>query len=222
MYRAKRLFDFTLATVLLVVLIPVVVACALAVWWGDGRPILFAQTRAGRWGQSFRIFKFRTMRQGVGAAVTVFGDARITPLGRRLRHAKLDEIPQLWNVWIGDMSLVGPRPEVPQYVAAEARNFRAIARLRPGITDFASVIFRDEEQVLATHAAHAGFYERVLLPRKLALARLYGRYASVRLDLALLVATVCIALGNDSPVQRIVGRKLYAHARTLKIVSHER
>jgi lipopolysaccharide/colanic/teichoic acid biosynthesis glycosyltransferase len=214
-YPGKRHFDFALSAILLVVTAPVLLGCALAILWSDGRPVLFIQERVGQWGRRFRIFKLRTMRQASGPAVTISGDPRITPLGRWLRRVKLDELPQLWNVIVGEMSLVGPRPEVPKYVALQARAFRAIAPLRPGVTDLASLIFRDEERVLATHSAHPDFYQQVLLPRKLALARLYSRHASLQLDLALLLATACVAFGAEHTAYRIVGERLYARARHL-------
>jgi lipopolysaccharide/colanic/teichoic acid biosynthesis glycosyltransferase len=191
----KRAFDLLAATLLGVLALPVALACAALVLAFDGRPILFRQVRIGRGGHPFRILKFRTMRLGAGALVTAAGDPRVTQLGTRLRRTKLDELPQLWNVLRGDMSLVGPRPEVPEYVAARARDFRAIGDLRPGLTDWASLVFEDEEAVLRAHAADRGFYERVLLPRKLALARLYHHHVSWSTDLGIVAATAGLVFG---------------------------
>lgn len=193
--------------------LPILVVCAILVWWVDGRPVLFRQTRVGRLGRTFEILKFRTMRLGDGALVTQSGDPRITGLGRRLRRTKLDELPQLWNVLRGDMSLVGPRPEVPTFVAAQARLFRAIAPLRPGMTDWASLIFRDEEEVLRAHAGDAGFYQRRLLPRKVALARLYHRRVSWGTDLGLVAATGGLLLGLGGVVPTLLGPAFVARAR---------
>lgn len=210
---AKRVTDLIIAGVLLIVLLPLLVTCAVAVLWADGRPVLFAQTRVGRNGVPYRVLKFRTMRVGSGPLVTASGDARVTALGRILRRLKADELPQLWNVVRGDMSLVGPRPEVPHYVVRHRRWFAAIAGLRPGITDWASLIFRDEEQLLATHAADPEFYERVLLRRKLALARLYARHQSWVLDGSLLAATALVLGGAVRLGYHFAGAQLVHDAR---------
>ena len=211
----KRGADAVASTLLLLLLAPLLALCALAVLVADGAPVLFRQERVGRGGRRFPILKFRTMRAAPGPEVTAAGDPRITALGRRLRRTKLDELPQLWNVLRGDMSLVGPRPEVPRYVAAEPRAFRAVTRLRPGIVDWASLIFRDEEALLAAHADEPDFYQRVLLPRKLALARLYARRAGPLLDTRLLAATLATVAGGDGLARVLVGPGLWDHARRL-------
>ena len=207
------MFDVVVAGVLGAVTLPVTLICAALVRSLDGSPILFRQTRVGRFVREFQILKFRTMRSGQGPLVTSRGDPRVTPLGRRLRRAKLDELPQIWNVLRGDMSLVGPRPEVPMYVAARARDYRAIAGLRPGMTDWASLLFRDEEAVLRAHASNPGFYEETLLPRKLALARLYHRRLSCRVDLSILAATAGLVLGARARGAGGLGPFLAARAR---------
>ncbi|HWA41177.1 MAG TPA: sugar transferase [Gemmatimonadales bacterium] len=209
----KRAGDFLLSGVLLLLFLPLLVLCGLAVWASDGRPVLFGQERVGLDGRSFRIVKFRTMRMSAGPLVTAAGDRRVTPLGAMLRRWKLDELPQLWNVLLGEMSFVGPRPEVPYYVERNARWFRGIRRLRPGITDWSSLIFRDEERLLAAHAGEPAFYERTLLPRKVALARLYARHQSWQLDLGLLAATALILGGATAPGYRLIGRALVQRAR---------
>jgi len=196
----KRAFDLLVTTLLAPLALPAGLLCAGLVLAMDGPPVLFRQSRMGRGGRPFEILKFRTMRPGPGPLVTGSGDPRVTRLGARLRRAKLDELPQLWNVLRGDMSLVGPRPEVPVYVAARARDYRAIAGLRPGITDWASLVFEDEESVVRRHAADPGFYQRVLLPRKLALARLYQRRQSWRTDIAILAGTVAVVLARRQAV----------------------
>ncbi len=190
--------------------------CSTAIWIGDGRPLLFHQERVGQFARSFRIVKFRTMRAGIGPNVTVAGDARVTRVGRVLRRFKLDELPQLWNVLVGEMSLVGPRPELAVYVAMHQRAYRAVRDLRPGITDWASLIFLNEEELLRTHKMAPGFYEAVLLPRKLALARLYRRRRCGLLDVCLVVATACAAIGLARVSDAIVGRELVTRARRFR------
>ena len=211
----KRGADLAASAALLLLLAPILAIAAAAVLLGDGTPVLFRQERVGRGGRGFPILKLRTMRAGAGPEITAAGDARITPVGRRLRRSKLDELPQLWNVFRGEMSLVGPRPEVPRYVDLEPRAFRAVTRLRPGMVDWASLIFRDEEEVLAAHAAEPDFYARVLLPRKLALARLYLRQSGPGLDLRLLLATLAAVLGAAGLSRELVGRALWDRARRL-------
>src|SRR5438128_1286834 len=162
----KRSFDVATSLVLLVLLSPLLLLCGAAVWVADGWPVLFRHERVRRYGRRFHIVKFRTMDHTGGGDLTVAGDPRVTATGRLLRRHKLDELPQLWNVLVGEMSFVGPRPEVARYVAMYARPYRTIHQLRPGITDFASLAFRDEEQLLYAHTADAGFYERMPPPSR--------------------------------------------------------
>lgn len=210
---AKRAFDLVLGSLLGIALLPFLTLCAGVIRWRDGAPILFRQERVGSEGRRFKICKFRTMSPATGKLITAAGDPRITPLGRLLRRTKLDELPQLWNVLRGEMSLVGPRPEVPPYVERHRRLFRGIATLRPGITDWSSLAFRDEEAILARHQADPAFYERVLLPRKVALARLYGRHSSVGLDLRLIVATALTVVRWEWSVQLAAGRRVLERGR---------
>jgi lipopolysaccharide/colanic/teichoic acid biosynthesis glycosyltransferase len=209
----KRTFDIVGASVLGLLLLPAAAVCAFLVRAFDGAPVLFRQARIGQYGRPFEILKFRTMTPGNGSLVTSAGDPRITPLGGRLRRAKLDELPQLWNVLRGDMSLVGPRPEVAAHVALEPHSYRAIADLRPGMTDWASLIFLDEESILQRHRDAPAFYERRLAPRKLALARLYHRRVSCRTDLLVLAATACLAPGMRRLLAPTLGRRFVANAR---------
>jgi lipopolysaccharide/colanic/teichoic acid biosynthesis glycosyltransferase len=213
--RGKRPVDLLLSTSLVILTSPLLAACALAVLLADGPPVLFRQERVGRGGHGFRILKLRTMRSAPGPEVTAAGDPRVTAIGRRLRRAKLDELPQLANVVRGEMSLVGPRPEVPRYVRAHPREFRALERLRPGMVDWASLVFHDEEVLLAAHEGEPDFYSRVLLPRKLALARLYARRASPLLDLRLLLATGVLPLSAGWLSRQLIGASFYARARRL-------
>ncbi len=148
---AKRLFDLFFAALGLAVLSPVFLLVTVLVKLSDGGPVLFRQERIGQWGKPFRILKFRSMvinAERMGLSITKGGDPRITRPGRFLRKTKLDEMPQLWNVLRGDMSFVGPRPEVPHYVQKYTPDQRAVLSLRPGITDLATLEFRNEEELL--------------------------------------------------------------------------
>jgi lipopolysaccharide/colanic/teichoic acid biosynthesis glycosyltransferase len=191
---SKRLFDLLLSSLGLLVLAPVLLALALAVKLDSRGPVFFRQERVGRFGQPFRIHKFRTMRHdpvGQGLQITVGQDARITRVGAVLRQTKLDELPQLLDVWLGDMSLVGPRPEVPRYVAHYPEALRAkVLSVRPGITDIASIEYRDESAVLARAADPEHAYIHEVLPHKLALSAAYVDQASVWLDVRLIWRTL--------------------------------
>ncbi|MFO7654518.1 MAG: sugar transferase [Candidatus Krumholzibacteriia bacterium] len=168
----KRAVDLVLSAAAILALCPLFVLIALVVKLTSPGPVFFRQERVGRFGRPFRICKFRTMVEGAqrrGGAITVGGDPRVTPVGRLLRRTKLDELPQLVNVVAGEMSLVGPRPEVPQYVELFWREFEPVLRVRPGITHRASVLYRDEETVLAAAADPERCYREEVLPRKLRL-----------------------------------------------------
>lgn len=191
---AKRAFDLILAFLGLVLLSPLLAAVALAIKIDSPGPVFFRQQRVGRGGVPFRIHKFRTMRHdphGVGPQITVGADARITRVGAFLRRTKLDELPQLVDVLQGSMSLVGPRPEVPRYVALYPAELRDIVlSVRPGITDLASIEFRDEAALLARATDPEREYVEVVMPRKLALAVRYVRATSLGLDVTILWRTL--------------------------------
>jgi lipopolysaccharide/colanic/teichoic acid biosynthesis glycosyltransferase len=187
---AKRTFDLTAATLLVVILSPVLVAIAVLIRVRDGSPVLFRQERVGRHGVPFRLLKFRTMRPDDGPQVTVQGDDRITKTGRRLRAHRLDELPQLFNVLRGDMSLVGPRPELQRYVDRYPAEYRELLTVRPGITGPASVEFRNESELLAAYPDPERAYVEVILPQKIALALDYLRERSMLVDLRILGRTV--------------------------------
>ncbi|HLN32054.1 MAG TPA: sugar transferase, partial [Gemmataceae bacterium] len=167
-------------------------------------PVLYAQTRVGLQGRLFRLYKFRSMVPGadeLGSSVTVRGDARITPVGRFLRRTKLDELPQLWNVLIGDMSLVGPRPEVPEIVEHYTPAMRRILDVRPGITSVASLHFRDEENILATFDNPDRVYTAALVPFKILLAMAHVDQQSLWFDLKILIMTIYgVSLGRWWPI----------------------
>ena len=154
-------------------------------------PALFRQTRVGRFGKPFTIHKFRTMRVEPGAAITVGEDPRITGAGRLLRATKLDELPQLWDVLRGAMSLVGPRPELPHYVALYPAALRdQVLAVRPGITDPASLAFSHEAELLAAASDPEREYREVILPAKLRLSADYAAVAGLATDLQLILATL--------------------------------
>jgi lipopolysaccharide/colanic/teichoic acid biosynthesis glycosyltransferase len=191
----ERLVEVACTAAGLLLLAPVLVVLALLVLWDDGSPVLFSQKRVGRKGKLFRIWKFRTMRVGApGSAVTASGDSRVTRVGAWLRKFKLDELPQLYNVLKGDMSLIGPRPEVPEYVQLDSPLWQAVLQVRPGITDLATLLHRDEEQILGASADPNTFYRENLLPAKLRLNLAYLRARSSRRDLNLIFLTLRYSL----------------------------
>ena len=189
----KRLFDVLVSLVALYVLTLPLLALALWVKLDSPGPVLFRQVRVGRWGNLFHIWKFRTMVADAparGPAITAAGDPRITRAGRFLRATKLDELPQLVNVLLGEMSLVGPRPEVPQYVALYPPDLREqVLAVRPGITDPVSLAFADEAARLAAAADPEREYREVILPAKLRAAADYAARATLWTDLGVLART---------------------------------
>lgn len=196
----KRLFDVTASAFGIVLLAPVLIVIALMVGHDSAGPILFRQRRVGRAGVPFDILKFRTLRVEAADHVIAFdADRRVTRTGAVLRRTKLDELPQLFNVVGGSMSLVGPRPEIPAYVAHYSEHDRAVLlSVRPGITDLASLRFRNEGTYLAREADPERAYLDKILPRKLRLARYYVRRRSLCFDVILICKTVFAALGRPS------------------------
>lgn len=199
---AKRLFDLLVAGAGLVLLLPVFVLIALAIRVDSPGPVFYRQQRVGRGGVPFRIHKFRTMvhdPQESGPQITAGGDPRITRVGAVLRRSKLDELAQLIDIVQGTMSLVGPRPEVPRYVALYPRQLRdKVLSVRPGITDIASIEFRDENDLLANAADPEHEYVHVVMPRKLALAARYVDQASFATDLRLIGRTLAVVWARRS------------------------
>jgi lipopolysaccharide/colanic/teichoic acid biosynthesis glycosyltransferase len=187
----KRIFDVVVSAGTLLVLAPLLSVVAIVVALDSGWPVLFAQERVGRRFRRFLLWKIRTMVHGSsGPSITIPDDARITRVGRFLRASKIDELPQLWNVLRGDMSLVGPRPEQPEYVEMFHERYAPVLELRPGITDTASICFRYEERVLAAAEDPQAEYTRHILPDKLALAQEYVRTRSFARDLSILARTI--------------------------------
>lgn len=199
---AKRTFDILFAACLLLLLFPVLLCFALLVALTSTGGAFFRQERVGKDGRPFRLLKFRTMRPGseAGGQLTIGGrDPRITGVGRWLRKTKMDELPQLWNVLVGDMSLVGPRPEVPKYVALYAPAQRAVLSVRPGITGLASIRYIDENELLARSTDPERAYIEEVMPAKLALELQYVREHNMWQDLRILRDTVGKLLGSRRP-----------------------
>jgi lipopolysaccharide/colanic/teichoic acid biosynthesis glycosyltransferase len=190
----KRAFDILLSGLGLILLSPVLILAAVLVKLSSPGPVLFRQERIGRRFHPFYIYKFRSMvadAPKMGRPITIGDDPRITRLGRFLRKTKIDELPQLLNVLNGDMSLVGPRPEARCYVELFRQDYEAILRIRPGITDLASIRYRDEAAILAQAEDPEEEYVRRVLPEKIRLAREYVGHASLWLDLSIIVQTLC-------------------------------
>lgn len=189
---AKYLFDRIMAFVGLVVLSPIlfVVWIFIRIKMPDG-PAVFTQKRVGKGGKLFTMYKFRSMSaHHSGSTVSVAGESRITPLGAKLRRYKLDELPELWNVFIGDMSFVGPRPDVPGYADKLEGDDRRVLQLRPGITGPASLKYRDEEVLLAAQANPQEFNDKVIYPDKVRINLYYLDHYSFVADIKMIIATV--------------------------------
>jgi lipopolysaccharide/colanic/teichoic acid biosynthesis glycosyltransferase len=188
----KRLFDVAVALAALAILAPLLALVAVLIKLDSPGPVLFRQIRIGKGFRPFRIYKFRTMVWGgaAGRLVTVAGDPRVTRIGAWLRRAKLDELPQLLNILRGDMTVVGPRPEVPRYVEAFHEDYQEILRVRPGLTDLASLKYRDESALLGRSADPEEEYLRRVLPDKIRLAKEYIQRSSLAFDLRLIFRTL--------------------------------
>jgi lipopolysaccharide/colanic/teichoic acid biosynthesis glycosyltransferase len=198
----KRVFDVICALAALVVLSPVLLGLALSIKMSSPGPVCYRGVRVGLHGRPFRIFKFRSMvinADRIGGASTADGDPRITTIGRVLRKTKLDELPQLLNVLAGDMSFVGPRPEVQQYVDMYTEEEKAILTVRPGITDWASLWNPDEGAVLAGAADPERAYLELIRPQKLKWQLAYVRERSFLVDLSILARTFWTVVSRRTP-----------------------
>jgi lipopolysaccharide/colanic/teichoic acid biosynthesis glycosyltransferase len=182
--------DVAIAGAALVVGAPLIALASAAIRLDSPGPVLFRQRRVGRDKRLIETLKLRTMVASTGGPqITAGGDPRITRVGQFLRRTKLDELPQLWNVLRGDMSLVGPRPEVPRYVETYRPEWQKLFSVRPGITDLASLTFRDEESLLAAARDRERAYREVIMPAKLALALEGVERSSLRHDLGIIART---------------------------------
>jgi lipopolysaccharide/colanic/teichoic acid biosynthesis glycosyltransferase len=189
----KRGFDIIASAVGLILLAPVFGIAVLAIRLTSGSPVIFRQKRMGRGFRPFTIYKFRTMVVDAplkGGSITSHRDSRITPIGAIMRKFKVDELPQLVNVLKGDMSLVGPRPEMPEFVRQFEQDYRVILRIRPGITDLASLKYHNESEVLAKYENPSEAYVRCILPDKLSLSKEYVNRSSFLFDIELILRTL--------------------------------
>ena len=190
---AKRAMDIVLSACALAILWPLLLLIALAIWIDDPGPVFYRQVRVGRNGKTFRIFKFRSMVMDAdkkGLAITVGRDSRITRVGAVLRKTKLDELVQLLNVLFGQMSFVGPRPEVPKYVELYTPYQRQVLLVRPGITDYASIAYRNENDLLAGAPNPETMYIEQIMPDKIELNMKYLREISPLADIRLILKTI--------------------------------
>jgi len=187
----KRIFDFFAAAIGLVLLFPFLLLIALLIKIKTTGSVMFIQKRVGRNAKPFKMIKFCTMTPiHCGSTITVRGENRITPLGAVLRKYKLDELPELWNVLIGDMSLVGPRPDVPGYADKLQGEDRKILELRPGITGPASLKYADEEAILAKQADPQKYNDKVIFPDKVRINLNYMQNRSFWLDIKIIFHTI--------------------------------
>jgi len=189
----KRIFDFICSTLGLIVLSPVLIAITIKIKTGSDGPVFFKQIRVGENNEEFEILKFRTMvvdAEKLGRQITVGNDNRITKIGAFLRKYKLDELPQLINVFKGDMSLVGPRPEVPRYVKLYNEEQRKVLEVKPGITDLASIRYRDENDLLGEAEDPDTFYINTIMPDKLALNLEYINNNNIFVDIYIILKTI--------------------------------
>lgn len=188
----KWIFDKIMALIGLLFLWPVFIIVAILIRTNmPGGPVIFKQKRVGRYGKLFTMYKFRSMTVGhSGSSVSVAGESRITPLGAKLRHYKLDELPELWNVLIGDMSFVGPRPDVPGYADQLIGEDRDVLQLRPGITGPASLKYRDEEEMLAKQPDPQKYNDEIIFPDKVKINLYYLHHYSFLKDIQMIICTV--------------------------------
>lgn len=189
----KRIFDILASGIGIIILSPVLIIIALRIKTGSDGPVFFKQVRVGQGGKEFKILKFRTMvvdAEKLGRQITVGADNRITKVGAFLRKYKLDELPQLFNVFKGDMSLVGPRPEVPRYVNMYTEEQRRVLEVKPGITDLASIRYRDENELLGQAENPDEFYINTIMPDKLALNMEYINKSNIFFDIYIIINTI--------------------------------
>lgn len=193
----KRLFDLVLSICGILFLLPFFIIVSILIKLDSHGDIIFKQTRVTKDGREFKIFKFRTMRPDTEkqGQITVGADKRITSIGKFLRKTKLDELPQLFNIVIGDMSFVGPRPEVPKYVAMYTREQREILKVRAGITDYASIYFSNESEILGRQKEPEKFYIEKIMPYKIKLNKKYIKEAGLVTDIKIIFLTIFKIVG---------------------------
>lgn len=195
----KRIFDIVMSLMGIVFLLPLMIVVGIIIKITSKGPILFKQVRVTKNGKEFKIYKFRTMRENSegNKQITVGNDSRITGIGKILRKTKLDEIPQLFNVLFGQMSLVGPRPEVPKYVALYTEEQREILNVRAGITDYASIYFSNESELLGKAEDPEKFYVEKIMPHKIKLNKKYIKEIGIFTDIKIIILTILKIAGFD-------------------------
>ncbi len=220
----KRVFDLIASAVGLLVTAPVLLICSLLVRLTSGSPVFFRQLRVGQSGRFFKVIKFRTMVNGadiIGAAVVKEGDPRVTPVGAFLRRTKLDELPQLFNVLRGEMSIVGPRPRVPSEVDPDDPREQVVQSVRPGLTSYASVHHRTEADYCARHPDPQRVHRTSLIPQKLLLDREYAENLSLSLDLRLIFLTFLLVFVPGQSLAntvKVFGREICPYSRIGQVV----
>ncbi len=218
--KTKRAIDVVVAALGLLLLTPVFAAIALLVVLDSPGPVFYRSERAGYRGRPLRMLKFRKMRaDAAGGNLTVAGDERLTRVGGFLARTKLDELPQLWHVLRGDMSLVGPRPETPDHVARHRDAYEEILRVRPGVTGHTQIAFAREESILDAGDPY-NHYVTSLLPQKVALDRLYATRGSTRGDVRIVAATIAtLVFRRPIAVDRATGRLTLRRRTPLQVTA---
>lgn len=195
----KRMFDIFMAAIGLIILSPLFIIAAISVKLSSPGPVFYVQNRVGQHARLFHLYKFRSMvdrAENMGTSVTTGDDPRITKIGKLLRKTKMDELPQLWNVFIGDMSFVGPRPDVPEIVHNYSDDMKSILKIRPGITSNATLHLRNEEALLSLAKEPDRAYEEIFVPAKVKLAMEHVNRQSFFFDLKILLQTVWALTGG--------------------------
>lgn len=195
----KWIFDRVVSFVAIIILLPIYLIIAIILLITNGRPVFFRQERIGQWGEKFIMVKFRTMVGEEENSVSVLDSSRITKVGKFLRRTKLDELPELWNILIGDMSFVGPRPDVPGYADQLVGDDRVILKLKPGLTGVASLKYRNEDEILSQQANPQEYNDTVIWPDKVRLNKIYYQKQTLWLDLKIILFTAIgreVELGN--------------------------
>lgn len=209
----RDIVERLIAVIALLVLSPLLIVVAFAIWFEDGSPILFRQKRIGLAGKPFETIKLRSMRRTIkGPVITCGGDARVTRVGKLIRRYKIDELPQLWNVLRGEMLLIGPRPEIPEFVDQKDPLWRDVLGVKPGITNATTIVFRDEESMLAGQPSPESYYREQLLPIKLKLHIAHIKQQSLRRDIMLVLFTVYYSAFPARFNANTLKRKLFADA----------
>jgi lipopolysaccharide/colanic/teichoic acid biosynthesis glycosyltransferase len=224
---AKRLFDMVMAAIGLLVASPVLLVIMLLVWKEDRHSPFYVAPRVGRGGRVFRMVKMRSMRINAdreGGSSTSNADRRITPVGHFIRRYKIDEITQLWNVLVGDMSLVGPRPQVQSGVEMYTRQERELLAARPGITDLASIVFADEGSILQHSRDPDADYDCLIRPWKSRLGLIYVHGHSMLLDIRLIFATLVAIVSRHSALRQVQSmlKQLDAPAEVIVVAARDR